>query len=267
MFLPFKISAESLTCLGYDKNMKYCHAEANSKDHLDQLRSYLSSTEGVIDGDCLAKLWFPNDSYHVFISHSHSDLNMAHFLAKWLETNCKLKCFIDADVWENAFDLLKELDKSHCDNWKADDIWFYDYAQHNLCAAHVYSMLSIALMEAIDNIVCPIFIETDNSVPLKDAVQDKTLSPWIFEEVSFMNKLERKTPCWMADTKYFSTKEKSILLEKAQDSLKISHTIPTKGLVKINSTNIRTMRGKEKLHALKALYFSIFSICNSVYQG
>lgn len=260
MFLPFKISSRSLSFLGYKEDVLYQHADADKEEHIDQLREYLFGTDGIIDGDRLSKLWFPHEMYDVFISHSHSDLNKAHFLACWLETNCGLKCFIDADVWGNAFALLNELDRTHC-RYRRDAFGvIYDYEEHNLCTSHVFSMLSIALMEAIDNIECPIFIETGNSVPLKSTIQEKTLSPWIFEEVNFMNKLPRKRPIWLYNTRYFSADDRGILLEKAQDSLKISHSIPTKGLVGIGSANIKCMKGHTGKFALKALYRSKFFI-------
>lgn len=260
MFLPFKILSKSLSYLGYDDKITYQHNEDGKEEHIDQLRDYLLGTDGVIDGDRLSKLWFPHGRYDIFISHSHSDLNKAHFLANWLEKNCDLRCFIDADVWDNAFTMLNELDVSHCHSRRDAYGVIYDYDEHNLCTSHVFSMLSIALMEAIDNIECPIFIETKNSVPLKSTIQDKTLSPWIFEEVNFMNKLQRKRPMWLYNTRYFSADDRGILLEKAQDSLKISHTVPTNGLVLINSTNIKAMRGFKGKLAMKALYRSKFIV-------
>lgn len=260
MFIPFKISEASLSCLGYDKSRTYRHAAQVDKERMDQLRSYLLGTDKVIDGDRLAKLWFPKGKYHVFISHSHADINMAHYLAKWLEVNCELSCFIDADVWGNAFDLLEEIERAHCQRvWNGKE-YVFDDEQRTLATSHVFSMLSIALMEAIDNIECPIFIETNNSVPLKTAIQSKTLSPWIYEEVNFMNKLQRKTPSWLMETRYFSADKREILLEKACDSLKISHQIPTNGLLRIQSKNIRSMLNHHGLFALKALYKSAFVI-------
>ena len=260
MFLPFKIMSKSLSYLGYNDNLTYQHNDDDKEEHIDQLRKYLLGTDGIIDGDRLSKLWFPHGKYDVFISHSHSDLNKAHFFANCLEKNCNLKCFIDADVWGNAFTMLNELDLAHC-HYRRDAFGVvYDYDEHNLCTSHVFSMLSIALMEAIDNIECPIFIETKNSVPLKTTIQDKTLSPWIFEEVNFMNKLQRKHPVWLNDTRYFSARDRGILLEKARDSLKISHSIPTSGLVFINSNNIKEMKGFKGKLALRALYKSKFLI-------
>lgn len=259
MFVPYKISADSLKYLGYNDKNTYYHLDTKKDDHISQLKDYLSSTDGVIDGDRISKLWFPHDYYNIFISHSHSDINMAHFLANWFETNCGLKCFVDADVWGNSSTLLRDLDRSYClKNTENGSI--YDYDKHNCCASHVFSMLSVALMEAIDIIECPIFIESTNSTPLKTAIMEQTLSPWIYEEVNFMTKLKRKNPDWLSDRKLFSLEDSRVLLEKAADSIDIAHSVPTDVLIKITSVHIKKMIGNKGAGALKALYNSVFKI-------
>ena len=256
MFTPFKILSSSIDYLGYKPDQVYSHIDADKNEYSNQLNEYLRGTDGIIDGDRLSKLWFPHGKYDIFISHSHDDLNKARFLASWFEKNCHLKCFVDSDVWGNANTLLKRLVAANCHfKYNLNGV-VYDYDELNLCTSHVFSMLSIALLEAIDDIECPIFIETGNSVPLKTSIQDKTLSPWLYEEVNFMNKLPRKKPEWLNNIRYFSTESQSVLLEKAEDSLKISHSVPTKGLVKINSVDIKKMIGHYGKYALKELYRS-----------
>lgn len=88
-----------------------------------QLRQYLASTNGLIDGKALKEVLFPKGKYHIFLSHSHGDLQIAQYLKAWLNINCGLKCFIDADVWENAYDLIKELDNKYSKNTTGS----YDY--------------------------------------------------------------------------------------------------------------------------------------------
>lgn len=75
-----------------------------------------------------------------------------------------------------------------------------------------------------------------------------------------MNKLQRKKPDWLMSTRYFSAENQTILFERAQDSMKISHLIPTEGLVKINSNHIKVMKGHRAEYALKALYNSCFGM-------
>ena len=73
-----------------------------------------------------------------------------------------------------------------------------------------------------------------------------------------MNKLRRKEPSRLRDTKYFSAENRTILLEKAFDSLKISHTIPTEGLVRMYSKDVKAMKSHKGTAALDALYKSKF---------
>ena len=96
----------------------------------------------------------------------------------------------DADVWGNAYDLLNEPDNKY----SMTTIGNYDYNRSTQAAAHVYSMLSMAIFEAIDEIECPIFIESSNSVTLEEGIKKSTLSPWIYVEVGYMGKLPHKTP-------------------------------------------------------------------------
>ena len=56
---------------------------------------------------------------------------MAQYLKAWFNINSGLKCFIDADVWENAYDLLKELDNKYSKNTTGN----YDYDKCTQTAA------------------------------------------------------------------------------------------------------------------------------------
>lgn len=51
--------------------------------------------DGVLDGSQLQNLNFPSlqDNYHVFISYSHNDEELALYLASYLQNNCGLNCF------------------------------------------------------------------------------------------------------------------------------------------------------------------------------
>ena len=71
----------------------------------------------------------------------------------------------------------------------------YDYEKRNSSTAHVHAMLSIALMEMIEQCECCIFIQSENStipsLKLKSiSNEDKTFSPWIYEEINYMNMLQ-----------------------------------------------------------------------------
>lgn len=115
MFFPFTIKASTISQLQRETPV-FSVAEDVTPDKATrkaQLWSYLNSTAGVIDGKSLKELWFPKGRYHVFLSHSHGDIALARYLKAWLSYFCGLRCFIDTDVWENAYDLLRDLDKKY----------------------------------------------------------------------------------------------------------------------------------------------------------
>ena len=168
-----------------------------------------------------------------------------------LNVNCGLKCFIDADVWGNAYDLIKELDDKYSRTTSG-----YDYDRCIQTTAHVYSMLSMALFEAIDEIECPILIESNNSVTLEDGIKKSTLSPWIYEEVGYMGKLPHKLPSRIPRMRYFSVGSESVILNEAaiKDSLQMSHPLDVSGFKSIDKSDLSIMKYYKKEDALNWLY-------------
>ena len=124
MFYPFTIQSSVISQLQLETGTYYSATEDPDKwTRKAQLRQYLSSTNGLVDGKALKEVLFPKGKYHIFLSHSHEDLKMAQYLKAWFNINCGLKCFIDANVWENAYDLLMELDNKYSKNTTGN----YDY--------------------------------------------------------------------------------------------------------------------------------------------
>lgn len=247
MFYPFTISANTIYNLRSEKGSLSESVDSEKDQRYIQLVKYLSATDGLIDGKSLKELWFPQGKYHIFLSHSHADVDLARYFKSWLQAKCDLKCFIDADVWDNKDSLLSELEKR-----------FNPSAQRSktlLLSTHVHSMLTMALFEAIDAIECPILIESSNSVTLKDGLDKGTLSPWIYEEVGFMGKLPHKVPSRYPTTKYFPIGTESVMLsEHVQDSIKIAHPLDTSNFKSIYSYNLVDLRNYYGTRALDYLY-------------
>lgn len=253
MFYPFTIKADIIKQLQLETGTYASAGEDSDKyTRKAQLRQYLASTNGLIDGKALKEVLFPKGKYHIFLSHSHGDLQIAQYLKAWFNINCGLKCFIDADVWENAYDLIMELDNKYSKN----TIGNYDYDKCTQTAAHVYSMLSMALFEAIDEIECPIFIESSKSVTLEEGIKKSTLSPWIYEEVSYMGKLPHKLPSRIPRMQYFSVGSESVILNEAaiRDSLQMTHPLDVSGFKPIDKSDLSIMRYYKKEDALNWLY-------------
>lgn len=254
MFYPFKIKVSVIDSLRNSTGSLTGDAqkEQEAKDRRkNQLRKYLLTTDGIIDGKSLKELWFPQGEYQIFLSHSSQDVDKARYLKRWFDKNCGLKCFIDADVWENAYELLRELDNK----FKSAGSTTYTYEIRNHTTAHVYSMLTMALFEAIDEIECPILIDSSNSVALADGIKQGTLSPWIYEEVGFMGRLPHKIPERFVQTRYFSVGTESVMLNEAvRDSVQMIHPMDTTGFKQISSDDLTAMRYKQAEKALDYLY-------------
>lgn len=134
--------------------------------------------------------WFPIDDYDVFLSYSHDDEELALLFAGFLNYQFGLKVFIDELFWGSADTLLRKLDDKYCKNNNGN----YDYNKRNFTTTHVHAMLSTAIAKTINSSECIIFLNSEKSTyKVKEEVdKDRTLSPWIYEEIFFTRLLVRE---------------------------------------------------------------------------
>lgn len=175
---------------------------------------------GIIKGDTLKDAYFPStlfddSNYDVFISHSHNNEPEAHLLATWLEKFRGFTCFVDSFAWGSADQLLKEIDDKYCIKQRNRNGNSYYYNKRNFTTSHVHAILSMALLDTIKRSKYCIFIESAESVPLTSRLKKETLSPWLYEEIKFMQLLQPRREVIM-----FSEG-----LEKAITDCKIAHDI------------------------------------------
>lgn len=183
----------------------------------NKIRSLVIPTDGIIEGDTLKDTYFPSDlfegsNYDIFISHSHNNEEEAHLLAAWLKKYKNLSCFVDSFAWGSADQLLKEIDDKYCYRKHSKT---YDYKKRNFTTSHVHAILSMALLDTILRSKYCIFIESTESVPLNSGLKKKTLSPWLYEEIKYMQLLQPKR-----ESKMFSEG-----LEKAIADCKIAYDV------------------------------------------
>lgn len=181
------------------------------------IRPLIIPSDGIIKGDTLKDAYFPSTffdgtSYDVFISHSHKNETDAHLFAAWLEKYKGFKCFVDSFAWGSADQLLREIDDKYC---YSEHKKTYDYNKRNFTTSHVHAILSMALLETIQRSKCCIFIESSESVPLSSKLKKETLSPWLYEEIKYMQLLQPK-----GERKLFTEG-----LEKAIVDCKISYDV------------------------------------------
>lgn len=224
------------------------------RQNLKSLVKGKAADNNVIDGNTLKKYIFPtgeDGSYDVFISYSHADTENAIFLASWLSQQCKLKVFLDYYIWGSADGLLRDIDNQYCKKKNG----LYDYKRRNYSTSHVHAMLSMAIMDIINNTECCIFINSGHSINLprlKKTNTANTLSPWIYEENKIMQLLPSRRI--RKERKYFSLQEKAIT--DSVENLKIAHQMNFEGFRNLTCTDLIEMRGKGE-NGLDELYRNI----------
>lgn len=150
--------------------------------------------KGIIDGEQLQDACMPttNDKYDIFISHSHTEEDSAKDLAAYLNIRYGLKCFVDGFVWGNCDEnILRPLDEIW--SWHPSKKESFSYEKRNYSTSLVHAMLSMALLEMIDKCECCIFIKPTTDFVVS-GIEDRTTSPWIYEEIMMFNKVWKRNP-------------------------------------------------------------------------
>jgi hypothetical protein len=147
-------------------------------------------TEDSLDGSAIQSNWFPQIKSDIFLSHSHADEDMAILIAGFLKKRFNLDVFVDSCIWGYANDLLRLIDNKYCWNSRSDT---YNYSKRNFSTSHVHMMLSTALTMMIDKSECVFFLNTPNSLNTEDVIK-RTMSPWIYSEITISRLIQRKKP-------------------------------------------------------------------------
>ena len=201
MYARFKINESEIRKLVYAmetvggdmKPIKFDDGKKKAYKDLDYFTTGVKDKDDVLDGSALQNYAFPtgkDGTYHVFISHSHDDLEVALLLATYFKRYFDLNVFLDSYAWKSADGLLLKIDNEFC----KQDKGYYNYHRRNFSTAHIHAMLSMAIMDIINKTECCIFIESNHSIKLSalsNANSAKTLSPWIYEEYAMMKTLPR----------------------------------------------------------------------------
>lgn len=143
---------------------------------------------GVLDASLIESDWFPEYKAHVFISHSHKDIDLVSRLAGFLLDKYKIVSFVDSTVWGYADDLLDLIDNEYNTLETESGKILYDRDLVRRSAAHIYLLLQGAILKMINKCDCLIFVNTPNSIKLSDIENDnRTASPWIYNELLIAN--------------------------------------------------------------------------------
>lgn len=191
MIAPYKIHKEVIEDLDFEENDGEVLLQVTKESDIeDELSLIICPPKGIIDGDMLQRKWFPEQGhFDVFISHAHEDRETAEKLASYLYRHCGYNCFIDSNVWNSADQLHSDLD----DTYSLAKDGHVDYRKSQYSSSHVHSMLTMAIMDMIDQCDFFIFIESGYSLDLNSIkTHDRTFSPWLYDEINIANRIRRK---------------------------------------------------------------------------
>ena len=185
----------------------------------------------IPDGVAIQNDWFPEINADIFISHSHSDRDLANGIAGWINQKFGLRCFIDSNVWGHADKLLKTVNDEHSDRHTGEHGEnVYSYRLCNEAANHVNAMLTIALQKMIDRCECILFLNTNQSIlPYEKPEDDATYSPWIYSEIVCTQLIRRRE--WEEYRKKIFHEDQRVLFEASEGfrpaySVSLDHLMP-----------------------------------------
>lgn len=197
------------------------------------LEKYINPDGSLSETD-IENDWFPNIDAHVFLSHSHTDLDFVISFAGWLYEKFKIEAFIDSSVWGNADDLLKSIDNRYCvsSRYENGNVKTYGYKLRNKSTSNVYMILYTALMKMIDRTECLMFINTPSSLKWSDMLSEKSVvvSPWIYGELLASKLIRNRSRKDHRDLFQESVFEHA---DESYGNLAIEYTFDTKHLIDI----------------------------------
>ena len=190
--------------------------------------------------------------YDFFISYSHNDESEAKKLVSWLRGK-GLTCFLDSLYWQNCDSLLKAIDDKYC----KDANGYYSYEKRNYTTSLVHALLSIAILEAINQCDFAFFIKSPSSTVIHtQGFTSKTQSPWLYEEVNYMTTIEKRIPrcCNALVTRQFSRGGNLVFECRAQEQpVNMNFSIPMNKLYGIPASVLNSIGTNNKAFLLELL--------------
>lgn len=195
MFVGFNYSASKYDFEDADYEIGKKLFEDQKRAIQSNLSTYLDKN-GNINAKQLCEEWFPQIDVDIFLSHSHKDQELVISLAGWLYEHLGITSFVDSCLWGYANKIQRQIDNNCCvlKRDKNGNIKSYCYEDRNQSTSHVHMILNGALAKMIDRTECIMFVNTPNSLFLKNEEgNNQTYSPWIYSEL-LISRIVRKKP-------------------------------------------------------------------------
>lgn len=208
MYRGFVIDKETIAklprlVLEFQERREYNKIQTSIISAKEAIKMEILGRNGVIDADEVMNTCMPQgEDFDIFISHSHADVEYANELSNYIFKKFGLKCFIDSSYWLNSEnDIQKPFDQKYKDPKSK-----LRYTDILASTAHVHAMLTMSLLKMMDSCECCIFIRPEQEYIPSNSVY----SPWIYEEITMFNYIQKIAPRTIAITESFSQKPKFV---------------------------------------------------------
>ncbi|NHB94694.1 hypothetical protein [Photorhabdus cinerea] len=163
---------------------------------VEEIKKFMLKNEiNILDHSSFIKNWFPKTGCHIFLSHSHGDVEVVTLIANALYLKCGIKSFIDSYFWKNVDAAIMEIDKKY--NEISPDLYCYNGSLKT--SSNFYMILSNALSESIHESDSFFFICTNYNSGSSDKDRKKTFSPWIYRGPLGKRKISYAKPVFCTD--------------------------------------------------------------------
>ncbi|MEX0166084.1 hypothetical protein MRBLPD1_004627 [Pseudomonas brassicacearum] len=267
MFLGFELEDYKPLKRVSQQDVDEYKARARNINIQDIAKFFVTRLQGhdVLDAKGLADILFPTKQAHIFLSHSHRDEDNAIKFAIAMEKR-DVNVFIDSCVWGCVEEILDVVNEKYSDSEIVGDQKYFSHRKCDVASAAVHMLLTTELHRMIDETECFVFLNTKQSVPIRQHGQGSsrmlTLSPWIYSELSFSarvraRKLSRKR---LPRPKKFSVREDCM-----QDVFFLARSAVFG--FDVNSGHLPTITGDElRTHFLRASYRGSYYLDSLYYQ-
>lgn len=145
---------------------------------------------------------------------------------------------------------------------KKDGKTIYNYDIQNFTASHVHMLLSTTLNDIIHSTECVIFLNTPESLSINEVRNQKTNSPWIYNELKIASIVEKIYPRKHLLGEQIMKRENNFS-KKVQNSLEILYPISNQlaGFESLDSN------GLQKWVVNKSMWEANFHPLDILYSG
>lgn len=243
----------------YDKLINEIYDKLNYKihNHINKRITHIfNKKDATINLTSIGKNWFPKINANIFISHSHKDKLLAKKLSIWLYLYFGLNSFIDSTVWGYSKDLLENIINNE-DYGYMIKYNLYDLEKTLNINTHIDILLSMAIIQMIDNCECLIFLNSPQSISRKNTIEI-TYSPWIYTEINIAKYIEKIVPKRLQN----NIKQANFSREYLSPYFEIN----AKHLLTLKENNLIKWREKSKKRGEKELNYIYNSIKHTLYK-